>query len=690
MKKGSFIRTKNRENEKGAALVMALMVSFLLLTASIGLILESSMNTQNVTDVIAEQQAYSAAESGIQSAVHILRCQKNTNPGCADVRANPPKYPTASPSPALTNPLNQIDYKKAINPAESNIDADLNAPFRLSRWLNYHTITCGPTAVPCVPLNQPGYAYSLAISDPDNVSRYVSFSMTGKLYDSDTGVTNRKTYSKPTPDPINPTLVSYTSTLTITYIPPAAVVDHDMSGGNYAPPDGYGKFTVTKSCTNGTGTCPANYTVDIPSDNRFEIVVRMTRPYNAVKTIRGWIRANTATDGDPSPGGAPRVIFDSQTLTLVGSALTLDLGNAPSAGWSSPQIIDMPDPPIAGFKIGYQARAGLVGVGPTDNVIGGSISPPEPVRLLIKSTGYGPRGAKKQLETIIQKNFFNGLTAPAALTLVGPHRTAPYEDPNYAPESHFFFALGDSSALQYSGQDQVSTDIIPPVGTSNPVSQECVDGYIQGIDPDPSPAPCFDSYPHTNVNAFHGTVEGTPSDVSSELPYWLETPQALDAEVHQLASTARSSGRFFPNGVVPTSWGDVNTGTGITFCDGDVELGNGITGDGGGILVVTGALTLRGAFNFKGLIIVTGPGGLLRSGGGGGDAEITGNVIVAPYVNSKIVDRTGPDTDDPAGIFLGPHYDMTGGGNSNLQFNSQSLANSLTAVSNFVLGVMEK
>jgi hypothetical protein len=158
-----------------------------------------------------------------------------------------------------------------------------------------------------------------------------------------------------------------------------------------------------------------------------------------------------------------------------------------------------------------------------------------------------------------------------------------------------------------------------------------------------------------------------------------------------MASVAMSSGRFFPSGVTPPDWGDATNAGGITFCDGDVEL----TGQGGGILVVTGTLTLKGSFNFKGMIIVTGKGGVHRSGGGGQTGFLVGNVVVAPYQNSKIVDRIIPGTppqpvDDPPGIFLAPHYDITGGGASNLQFNSAALQNSLTAISNFVLGVMEK
>jgi hypothetical protein len=50
--------------------------------------------------------------------------------------------------------------------------------------------------------------------------------------------------------------------------------------------------------------------------------------------------------------------------------------------------------------------------------------------------------------------------------------------------------------------------------------------------------------------------------------------------------------------------------------------------------------------------------------------------VVAPYVNSHITDRIVSNVkyDDPPGIFLAPHYDMDGGGNSNLQFNSATFS----------------
>ncbi len=68
-------QSKCRKNERGAALVTVLMITFLLLVAVIGLLLESSTATANVTDATAEEQAYYAAESGIQSVVKVLRVE---------------------------------------------------------------------------------------------------------------------------------------------------------------------------------------------------------------------------------------------------------------------------------------------------------------------------------------------------------------------------------------------------------------------------------------------------------------------------------------------------------------------------------------------------------------------------------------------------------------------------------------
>ena len=179
-----------------------------------------------------------------------------------------------------------------------------------------------------------------------------------------------------------------------------------------------------------------------------------------------------------------------------------------------------------------------------------------------------------------------------------------------------------------------------------------------------------------------------PSNISTDTPDWLATPKNLDAEVHNFYNVADAAGRYFANGVQPTTFGNYSTGQGITFCDGDMEF----TGQGGGIMIVTGKLTLRGNFSFKGLILVTGQGGVDRRGAGNGTIE--GNMVVAPYLNNKIVDVAGTPPQDlfPAttATFLAPQYDLSGGGNSTIAYNSNALNASLVAVSNFVLGVAEK
>lgn len=189
-------------------------------------------------------------------------------------------------------------------------------------------------------------------------------------------------------------------------------------------------------------------------------------------------------------------------------------------------------------------------------------------------------------------------------------------------------------------------------------------------------------------NKIVNTVVGTPANVGSEVPPWLATPASLDATIKTIYNTALNSydptnptGRVFTN-TNPTTWGDNATGTGVTFCDGDCSLG---PIAGGGILVVTGQLNLNGNFSWHGLIIVTGAGGVLRSGGGNG--TIQGNIVVAPYLNSPVATNTDP----PVGAgFLAPKWVTSGGGNATIQYNSDNQNSGLGSLRNNVLGVVEK
>src|SRR5688500_17945311 len=111
--------SKDRKSERGAALVTVMMLSFLMLVASIALIMESSMNTVNVTDATSEEQAYYAAESGIQSTINALRHNAVPAP-----LVDPDATPLPSGEPAV---INRLDYRKAVNRLYSNASCDPEA-----------------------------------------------------------------------------------------------------------------------------------------------------------------------------------------------------------------------------------------------------------------------------------------------------------------------------------------------------------------------------------------------------------------------------------------------------------------------------------------------------------------------------------------------------------------------------------
>jgi hypothetical protein len=108
-----------------------------------------------------------------------------------------------------------------------------------------------------------------------------------------------------------------------------------------------------------------------------------------------------------------------------------------------------------------------------------------------------------------------------------------------------------------------------------------------------------------------------------------------------------------------------------------------VGGSGGGILVVTGKLTNVGGFNFKGLIIVTGEEGWERNGGGEG--QVIGNIVIAPYNRIPYV------PENLSATFLPPRYQITGGGGSDVIYGDVTASfDNTSAVSDFVAGVAEK
>ena len=337
----------------------------------------------------------------------------------------------------------------------------------------------------------------------------------------------------------------------------------------------FGNFRIVKT---GSG---ANIT-----DFRFKLDFNMTGPRTATRALSGTISSARVVTFD-----APNYRYE-----LMGSSIHLCRTSACSPAGTFSLILPAPQ------------------LTPLDSqIIYGQMSPIEPYRLVVQSTGYGPGSSMKRLEAVMQRNFFNDLGASSAISMIGPGANLIF-DPG---TSHQMDILGGS---------------VPSVGVLDLTGLQTVNGA------------------HTN-----GTLTPPPAVLNpSELPDWQQSSAAMDALIRQLRQTAQNSGRYFNGGPsAQQGWGDFTSGTGITFCEGSCGMGGNTSG--GGILVITGTFTTSGNPKFKGLILAVGPyvnssnqGGISRSGGG--NEVFTGNIVIAPY-----------DPNNLSAGFQCPRYEQNGG-----------------------------
>lgn len=255
-----------------------------------------------------------------------------------------------------------------------------------------------------------------------------------------------------------------------------------------------------------------------------------------------------------------------------------------------------------------------------------------PRRLLIRSTGFGPKGATKRMEMMVSRIDLD-FTERALLAM----RSSDPDPVTGLPGPTMTFDIGQSNAKKYSGKniDSGSNTKLPTFGvTSLPDKLEAELSITKG-----------------------GTVDNTPRVEIvpiSDLPRWLQTADRAREFLNDLEAVARANGSY------RTSFSGVS-GTdeqpAFNFVDGNCTL------DGGaGLLVVTGTLNMNGNPNFNGLILVLGQGVVNRDGGGNG--TVLGSMLVAAF------QRTWPATqnNDPH-PFLAPSFTTSGGGNSDMLYS---------------------
>jgi hypothetical protein len=270
----------------------------------------------------------------------------------------------------------------------------------------------------------------------------------------------------------------------------------------------------------------------------------------------------------------------------------------------------------------------------------------KPSRVLVQSTGYGPKGSTKKMEMVVQKVAFN-FTPNAMLLMRGAD-----------DGTRMAFDIGSSNSKFYTGHDHAGVN--PALPTF---------GVTTGTD-----------LAEANVAITKGSkVEDvkTAQVGTGSLPDWLQTtegPTGARAFLNTMQAVARSMGRYYTSFSGTSGTAAAPT---FTFVNGNCTL------DGGaGLLIVTGDLILNGNPNFNGVILVLGGGTVNRNGGGNGN--ILGSIYVASFARSWPASENGQPHN-----FRAPVFNTNGGGTSDLRYDSVSVQSAKDALGDIVRDVRE-
>ena len=564
-----------KHNERGAALVTMMLVSVLLLGAGGALIMSTMMSANNSVGSTAEMQAYYVAESGMQSALNVLR--GNSQP--------------------LVTSTDRMSFRTAVIPSISNGPAN-NGALRLAGWLPYNDRFDANSLVPIsVGGITGGYRVTVENMDPD--SHIVEFETSGSINGSDAATPYQRTFGT----------VGGTDEVTIRYsAQTSTTLTPDPNSFPLTLDSALGSFMIER---------PATSTADDVAIARtpFELTITQTRPWTATTTLEGTFEGEVDTTATTL-----KVTFNRASVKADGTTYALNL---PS---------------------GNQVLALSYSSSPTTTAIPARVTSPDPKRLLVKSYGFGPQGARKRLQLMISRANFE-YESPAGVTLRGADDC-----------SALSLDTGSSGTKWYSGADHAGLEPQRPSFAVSPCDQDDADAGIKKHD--------------TVADPEIGLLTDDASGANAvEQPTFLDTADQARAYLNGLQAKSESIGRYFKPGTGSSmTVNDSVNSARFTFVDGDCTLTS-----GSGILVVTGTLTIRGNANFKGAILVLGDGVLIRNGGGNGD--IFGGITIAKFGRTS-------------GNFQAPTFQTNGGGNSNVQYDSTALSTGLASGMN-VSGVRE-
>lgn len=300
--------SQKRTGERGAALVTMLLASILILGAGGALITTTMMSANNSMTSTAEMQAYYVAESGMQSALNVLR--GNSAP--------------------LVNPADRMSFRTAVIPSISN--GGHAGVLRLAGWLPYNDPGDPNSLVP-VPVGTVTGGYRVTVENLDPNSHIVQFQTSATIDGSVAGTPSQKTFGT----------AGGTNEVTIRYSgQPSTTLTPDPNNFPLTLDSVLGSFVIERPVTSTQND------VVIPKTG-FEITITQSLPWAATTYLEGTFEGDVDTAGT-----TVKVTFDKATvkadgttyaLNLASGTKVLDLNYTSSPGTTSiPARVTSPDP----------------------------------------------------------------------------------------------------------------------------------------------------------------------------------------------------------------------------------------------------------------------------------------------------------------------------------------------------------
>jgi hypothetical protein len=369
-----------------------------------------------------------------------------------------------------------------------------------------------------------------------------------------------------------------------------------------------------------------------------------------LNVLRGRVMPNPLFVPNPTGGiaNANKISFAKAVDPATSNLATDPAGTLPRLSHWLAYSYTPPGSPIAdrvGISPGYNPYNGIA----YSIVISDPDGKTTPTRLLITSTGYGPRGARKKLAVLVGAYGLIVDEVPAPLVLRG------HDDRT----TELSLDLGSSGAETYSGVDNA---LVEPIKPAVAISAHDVSAFLDAIVKLKSKVLTTPQYKVLNL-----PNEPAPAGLGIEPPWFMETANDARSFVAQAEALAQKKGTLLPT--LTGNAGAIGSPQ-LTVVKGDCVLKG-----GAGLLVVEGTLYIAGSgINFDGLILVLGSGSVIKIGGG--NKDVYGSIMLARF--------------GPTGNFLDPTFDVTGGGSSNIQYDSRAVLEALETTGQPVLGVVEK